>query len=392
MKPLSLSPVRSVVGMIVVSLCGCPVFCQAQPQAQKTIAGQAVTAVTETKPAPTAKELIEQGRQQYRAGKFKPALGKFESALKLDPQHDEALALAAITAFRLDNQAKARELFQRRAALPDQKASVKAYCDYWSAMTRWRQAHDKVASRGTLKSGQMTYKLTEQEMLSVREHVAKGLEDISHALAIKADYADAYNVRNLLHSEAALIAEGDKADDHLRQAMEALGKSFRYLQPATQSKTANAADFGSPTIRIGEIAFNAADDDVSDPLLKKISGGRPIKRVGAVLPNFKPPAEKREESEDGGVTNRGGVTSVGSGRGAMYGNQVLTPGQVKVEVLVGTDGKVIFAQHIGGRGDISGVAVAAAKKWTFEPATFEGKPVQISSVITFDVKSAKSKS
>jgi tetratricopeptide (TPR) repeat protein len=394
MKLLSFFAVRSVAGMITVSICCGLVSGQTKPQAQQTTtaAAQVVTAVTDVKPAPTAKELIEQGKQQYRAGKFKPAFTKFESALKLEPQHDEALALAAITAWRLDNQAKARELFQRRAALPDQKASVRAYCDYWSAVTRWRQAHDRIAARGLLKSGEVTYKLTEQELLATREHLAKGLEDISRAIAAKTDYAEAWNIRNLLYSEEALIAEEAKAEYHRKQALDALGKSLRYLPPASQAKPATVADFGSPTVRIGEIAVNPADDVLNDAMLRQIQGGRPIKRFGATLPNVKPPVEKKEEGEDSsGVTSRGAITSVGSGRGAMYGSQILQPGSVKVEVLIGTDGKVVFAQHVGGRGDISGVAVAAAKKWTFEPAAFEGKPVQVSAVITFDVKSAKSK-
>lgn len=396
MKLLSFFAVRSVAGMVTVSICCGLVSGQTKPQAQQTAtaAAQVVTAVTDVKPAPTAKELIEQGKQQYRVGKFKPAFTKFESALKLEPQHDEALALAAITAWRLDNQAKARELFQRRAALPDQKASVRAYCDYWSAVTRWRQAHDRIAARGLLKSGEVTYKLTEQELLATREHLARGLEDISRAISAKSDYAEAWNIRNLLHSEEALIAEEGKAEAHRKQALDALGKSFRYLQPASQARAASVADFGSPTVRIGEIAVNPADDALNDAMLRQIQGGRPIKRFGATLPNVKPPAVKKEEGEDdhSGVTSRGAITSVGSGRGAMYGTQILQPGTVKVEVLIGKDGKVVFAQHVGGRADISGVAVAAAKKWTFEPAAFEGKPVQVSAVITFDVKSAKSKS
>ena len=62
----------------------------------------------------TAAQLIEQGKALYRAQRLKPALAKFEAALKLEPENDEALSLAAVTAFRLDLQPQSRDYFVRR--------------------------------------------------------------------------------------------------------------------------------------------------------------------------------------------------------------------------------------------------------------------------------------
>ncbi len=347
----------------------------------------------ETKPPLTASELIEQGKQQYRTGKYKPALQKFEAALKLEAQNDDALGLAAITAFRLDLQAKAREMFQRRAQLPGQKASVKAYCDYWSGLTRWREAHDAIAKRGTLKTGRVVYNLPEKEAGSARDHIARGLEAVDRALAIKPDYAEALNIKNMLHAEAALIAEDEsKASDHRKLALDALRKAFGFFQQASQTKGPVTANFGAPTIRIGEYAMNKDDDNLlEDAMLLLLEGGRPIRRVAAAIPPYQPPKPKGDEKDpaSSGVTSGGGAYSVGPGRGALYGQ--LTAGIAKIEVLVGTDGKVVFAQQVGGKPDIGGLAVAAAKKWTFQPATFEGKPVQVSGVITFDIKAAKAR-
>jgi Flp pilus assembly protein TadD len=59
-------------------------------------------------------QLIAQGKALYRAQRLKPALAKFEAALKLDPENDEALSLAAVTAFRLDLQPQSRDYFVRR--------------------------------------------------------------------------------------------------------------------------------------------------------------------------------------------------------------------------------------------------------------------------------------
>src|SRR5690242_15636515 len=47
------------------------------------------------KPELTAEQLLEQGKVQYKAGKFPQALAKFEAALKVEPERDDALGLAA---------------------------------------------------------------------------------------------------------------------------------------------------------------------------------------------------------------------------------------------------------------------------------------------------------
>ena len=61
-------------------------------------------------------------------------------------------------------------------------------------------------------------------------------------------------------------------------------------------------------------------------------------------------------------------------------------GTVKIEVLVSVSGKVVFAHVVDGRSDLNPAALAAAKRWTFAPAKFEGHPVQVSGVITFNMR------
>lgn len=335
--------------------------------------------------------LIEQGKRYYRMGRFGPALQKFEAVIKLDPNHDEALGLGAITAFRLDKQARARELFQRRATLPQQKDSIKAFCYYWSGLTRWREAHDLIASRGTLKQGKVDYSLSERETGIAREHIARGLTDIEQAISLQREYPEASNIRNLLHTESALIAENEAtADEHYKLALAALRNAAAGLQLVSQNGGSQTADFGTPTVRVGEYSENADDDALlNDLLLLKLEGGRPVSREYAVIPPLRRSASQREPNAptSGGVTSEGGAVSVGPGRGALYGQ--LVPGPVKVEILVATDGKVVFAQQLSGRPEIGGLAAAAARKWVFKPATFEGRPVQISAVITFLVTSKR---
>ena len=80
---------------------------------------------------------------------------------------------------------------------------------------------------------------------------------------------------------------------------------------------------------------------------------------------------------------------MGAGRGAL--TAAYSPGTVKVEVLVSKTGDVVFAHVVTGRDDLNGAAVLAARRWKFAPATFDGTPVQLSGVITFDMRPPGSK-
>lgn len=61
-------------------------------------------------------------------------------------------------------------------------------------------------------------------------------------------------------------------------------------------------------------------------------------------------------------------------------------GQVKVEVLLDTDGKVIDVKVVESSGikEIDKVVVETAYRWTFTPAEYKGKPVQVWVPIPFN--------
>src|SRR5262249_24868405 len=105
----------------------------------------------QTKTTPTVPPLIDQGKKHIPTPRLNPARAKFEAALKMEPNNDEALGLAAVTAFRLDNQPQSRDFFVRRAGLPGQKDSIKAFSYYRVALTYWREVHDLVAKFAEIK-------------------------------------------------------------------------------------------------------------------------------------------------------------------------------------------------------------------------------------------------
>lgn len=346
-----------------------------------------------TPPPATAKDLIAQGIQLYRKVKYDQAAKKFAAALKLEPANNDALGYASLTAYQLGNQAQARELFQRRADLPNQTNSVKAFCSYMIALTRWRQSHEIIAKRGNLTTGKTVYKMTDKELAAANEHVTAGITSVNKALAIKPDYAEAFNILNLLHAEAAAIATDEaKANEQRKAALTALRQAIKF------HKAGATNDFGAPTIQIGEFATTEEEQEqMLDPMFATFEGGKPLTRAGAVLPVVKTAKPKPVKTEDGspapsGVGATGGAVSVGPGRGALKSSKQevvqLKGGKAKVEVLISTTGQVVFARILDGPAATTGPALAAAKKWVFSAAKFEGQPVQVSGVITFNVKSS----
>lgn len=357
-----------------------------QPGAKPQSPSPAPNAQDEKAP-PSVSELLAQGKSLYRAAKYKPALAKFEEVLKQEPGHDEALGLAAVTAFRLDNQSQSRDYFLRRAELSKQKDTVKSYSYYRAALSHWRQVHDIVAKFCEPAENRFVAKIPDRHELDVKYGIENGLEYADRALRITKNYAEAYNVINLLHSEAAMVAaDGKTAEEHNRKASAALRRAIELSKPAALGTSKDNADFNVPTIRIAEYATRKEDEGkTADPMVKLIEGGKPIKRVQPGFPSVRAPkGANPNDPGASGVTADGGAYSLGSGRGAL--TAAYAPGKVKVEVLVAADGSVAFTRIIDGRSDLRGAAILAARSWKFEPAKLNGKPVQVSGVITFNMR------
>jgi tetratricopeptide (TPR) repeat protein len=366
----------------------------ARPRAVTQTPAPAQKNVTKGVPSPTPSttpvsinDLIAQGKTHYLASRYKQALAKFEAALKTEPNHDEALGLAGITAFRLDNQEQARLWFLRRADLPNQRPSVKAFSYYRVALTYWRDVHDDLAQTSAITKGKVEYKLSDEKRVAIQTKIRAGIDYADRALKINDNYAEVLNVKNLLQSEAALADSDPTQANHLRQrALDDLRKSLK-LQRAAPVKSDEAANFNFPTIRIGEIPRTPDEDKLFiDEMLKVIEGGRPIKRTAPAFPAMRASKIKDASNDPSstGITDKGGAYSIGSGRGAL--TAAYAPGTVKIEVLISTTGAVVFAHVVDGRDDLNGAAILAARGWKFSPAKLDGSPVQVSGVITFDMR------
>ena len=353
---------RMILTLAIAFLCW-----QQEARAQQPTGNKPESPSAQDKDVPVI-ELIAQGKALYRTAKFKMALAKFEAALEQEKENDEALGLAAETSFRLDSQEAARDYFLRRAELSGQKDSVKAYCYHRAAMTCWREAHDLVAKYIELKNGKPTHNMPESTEHEASETINNGIEYATRALNLRNNFADAYNIRNLLHAEAALLAEDEaSAKNSWQKSLDDVRMALSMSKPVLGDKF-DAADFNFPTIRIAEFSRTKEEQDVqTGELLKIIEGGKPLKRVQPIFPATRP-GNKPADAVDAAPKS------------------TLTSGKVKVEVLVSTEGKVIFSHIIDGRSELNSAAILAARGWTFEPAMLDGQPVQISGVISFELK------
>ena len=58
-------------------------------------------------------------------------------------------------------------------------------------------------------------------------------------------------------------------------------------------------------------------------------------------------------------------------------------GSVVVELTIDQKGKVSFAEVLSGDPQFADASLDAARKWTFTPATLNGRPIQVKQRITF---------
>jgi TonB family protein len=188
------------------------------------------------------------------------------------------------------------------------------------------------------------------------------------------NYAEAHNTRNLLSSEAALIALGEEqAQRSQTAALDSLKRAIELVeQAAAAGRRPDVTDFSQPTVRVGEFPPTSPMDDVlaQDRMLARIEGGRPTNRQLPAFPVVRAPKPDPAQSP------------------APPTGELLTesslPIPVKVEILVSTQGDVVFARVIEGRPEYNPAALVAVREWKFEPAKFEGRPVQVSGIVTFE--------
>ncbi|MEP7342748.1 MAG: hypothetical protein ABI977_33775 [Acidobacteriota bacterium] len=100
-----MKPIRASSAAIFLCFC-----CWTSQSSAQQVSSNSKPAANQTtsqdKPEASAADLIAQGKTLFRTVKLRQALVKFEAALKQEPDNDEALGLAAETAFRLDSQAR----------------------------------------------------------------------------------------------------------------------------------------------------------------------------------------------------------------------------------------------------------------------------------------------
>jgi tetratricopeptide (TPR) repeat protein len=275
-----------------------------------------------------ADEAIKRGDAFYRAGRYREAIEAFKDALKRDPNSDQATGYIAYSYLRLGDKATAREWMKRRVELSGQTPSMKSRTLAEIAFTYWDEAHLELASR------RAENKLDAKAASAAKKLLSEGRDSAQKAVALAPRFAKAFNLLNLLHREsAALETDATAKKELLANADAALRRTMQLV--AETPELQNAADmFTSP------IGFDAEKENSETSFAR----GKAIRSFPLVT-----------DSAD----------------------------TVVVEAFVDKSGRVLLPRVVQGRGAKAVAALALARRWQFEPSTFDGKPVQSIHIITF---------
>ncbi len=87
--------------------------------------------------------------------------------------------------------------------------------------------------------------------------------------------------------------------------------------------------------------------------------------------------------KSGGVLN-GQATSKPTPAYPANAKAVRASGEVKVQVTINPDGKVVSAQAISGHPLLRAAAATTARSWRFTPTRLSGQPVETTGIIIFN--------
>jgi tetratricopeptide (TPR) repeat protein len=282
----------------------------------------------------TPADLVKQGDYLYQQGKFREAVEYYKMAVEREPYNDHALGYIGYAYHKLNDKPNARTWMKRRADAPALSPSIRAQVLTDVTLLYWDDADAEIQSRLANSSDN---KLKPGEVDSVRKLVAEGIDNAQKVVAIAPRSIKAFNLLNLLYRANASLDPSSRGD--LVKADEALRRALSIVQSNPQGQPATDI-FAVPTVSIAP----------------GVDPGSAIKL--------------------GNVTTKAQLDSV---------DEVIQ-GSAVIEVFVGPDGLVKLTRLVKGEGKLGQAASAAARKYQFEPSTFEGQPIQVVRVISFPDK------
>jgi TonB family protein len=159
-------------------------------------------------------------------------------------------------------------------------------------------------------------------------------------------------------------------------------KRLSELAAALRRPVARATRGASGLPRVGSTRYPALPHKPAPPLLIAFDKAPGIPIEGAAPPP--PPGDVRlaRQRVSEGVLQGNVVTKVSPIYPAIA-RQINASGEVKVQVTIGEDGRVMEAVAVSGHPILRTAAEDAARKWLFKPTTLNGKPVQTQGTLTF---------
>lgn len=274
------------------------------------------------------------------------ARSEFQRALVLDPNNLTALqSLASLTYLeagstdqpdiaKLD---EARDWYQRVLGVDQSNKAVY----YTLAVIDWRKSYPYLAAARSnlhmkpVDPGPLPDPAVRQSLKNTYASIIEdGIANLKKALEIDAQYADAMSYMNLLLRERADLR--DSAEEY-RHDIQAAGLWLQKSLDTKNMKTEQARSFTAQRIRV-------APD---------VEAANLIKRTEPVSP------EPRMQ------------------------------GTVRLNAVIGRDGRVQNVRFLSGQSRLAGAAAEAVKQWIYRPTLIGGQPVEVITQIDVDFPAAK---
>ena len=366
-----------------------------------------------------ASDLLKQGQTAYNRGDYQGAAVALDGAVRLDPNNLEARVVLGNSLARQVEAgseqsatlaAAAREHFLAVLARDERNKralhgmmTLTLYAKQFSEAQKWTQkaiAADSTDAEAYYTAGFIAWCVTYPDYMTARQaagmqpydsgiipdstirqgvrtqHLAQiedGLRMLQTALQINPDYSDAMAYVNLLYRIEAGIANSAaessalvaKADDYVRQALDAKRKQARSTPPTSSTNPADQPLAPPPPPPPPPPPRNGAMGGV----------GGSSRVVGAQASGTEQPVRVEGNVQQGRLVKQVPPVYPESAR------QAGIAGTVTLDVLVGKDGTVQQINVLSGPPQLVAAAMQAVRQWVYRPATENGSPVSVAAVV-----------
>jgi tetratricopeptide (TPR) repeat protein len=341
-----------------------------------------------------ASDMIKQGQDAYSRGDFKAAANSFDAAVRVEPDNIEAKLMLAKTLMQ--------EFVPHGQNGPELLAGARKQFEDVLA----RDARNTRALHGMMMVSVNAGKFPEAKEWA-QKTIASDATDASAYYVIGVadwtlaffDYQKVRKAAGMKPEDPGIIPDAGLREQFRAQHMSQVEDGIRNLQTALQIKPdySNAMAYMNLLYRIEAGVVNdtatslelykTADAYVAQTLeaqKKQAQSGKPADSASAMVPLPPPPPPPPPPPGYGGAAM---VQVKGVEQQARLVKQVAAEGPagvsgtVKLDVIIGKDGRVRNIQVVSAPPALVAPAITAVRQWVYQPLMLRGNPTEVATTV-----------